>query len=261
MCFFYCPPKRTHPCEHIVDFIVLECYNIPMEHLNYFDYISFPDRKERDKIRQSYFDTHNLRISELDFKNLSEKHSIATLKEFDKYAELNSKILNFNNTVVYLDLAILKMVNYYDLLVTNQNKDEITMYETLYRQSCRNVSCEIYIYEEKIKDFLRYIFDLNIEKTKSDTKFIVELKKACEKITNGNNFLLATNTYHTNENVIAIKKLRNDEVHNTSYLLTDYKAKNLTYDNELYLKIKHCLQAMLELKNSLYNFFVEYFGL
>lgn len=231
---------------------------MPMKHLNYFDYISFPDRKERDKIRQSYFDTHNLRISELDFQNLSEKHSIATLKEFDKYTKLNSKILKFNNMVVYLDLAILQMANYFDLLSVTQNEEEKTMYDALYRQACRNVSCEVYVYEEKVKDFMRFV--LKLDKVKCD-KSMVALKSACNQVPYGKEFLIVTDVYHTNKNVISIKKLRNDEVHNSTDLLMDYKEKNATYNNNLYQKIRLCLLAMLELRNGLNSFIVNHFNL
>lgn len=220
-----------------------------MEHLNYFDYISFPDRAERDKIRTTYFDTNELRIPEVGFDNLSDSHSLATLTEFDKYYKLNSKILNFNNMVVYLDLAILKMVNYFDLLSTTQNEEEKTIYDALYRQACRNVSCEVYVYEEKTKDFLRYILKFDRNKTKSDIKFLRALEKACNSISYGNEFLVVADTYHKNENVISIKDLRNDEVHNsTTDLLMDYKEKNSIYNNNLYKKIRLCLLAMLELK-------------
>lgn len=230
-----------------------------MEHLNYFDYISFPDRTERDKIRTTFFNTHELRIDELDFDKLSNNHIVTTLKEFDKYSKLNSKILNFNNTVVYLDLAILKMVNYFDLLSdNNKNEEEKIMYEALYRQACRNVSCEVYIYEEKVKNFLRFILKLN--KGKND-KSIVALKKACDKVPYGKEFLIVTDTYHRNENVIAIKKLRNDEVHNSSELLIDYKDKNSIYNFNLYQKIRLCLIAMKELKKGLYSFIKNYIGL
>ena len=232
-----------------------------MEHLNYFDYISFPDRTERDKIRTTYFDTHDLRIPEVDFDKFSDNHSLATLKEFDKYYKLNSKILNFNNVVVYLDLAILKMVNYFDLLSATQNEEEKTIYDALYRQACRNVSCEVYVYEEKIKDFLRYIFKFDKEQTKGDRYFLEALNKACKNIPYGKEFLVIADTYHKNENVISIINLRNDEVHNSTDLLMNYEEKNAIYNNNLYQKIRLCLLAMLELRNGLYSLIVNHFNL
>ena len=234
-----------------------------MEHLNYFDFISFPDRAERDKIRKTYFDTHELRICDLDFDALYDKGNLANLKLFAKYSKLKDKINYFNNTVVYLDLAVLKMVNYFDLLKNDiKDKEEKDIREILYRQSCRNVSCEVYIYEEKIKDFLRYIFKFDKTKTKSDNKFFQALGKACENIPYGKEFLVVADTYHKNENVIAIKSLRNDEVHNSTRLLMTLEENNSDFNNnELFQKIKFCLNAMVELKNGLYSFIVNYFDL
>lgn len=232
-----------------------------MEHLNYFDYISFPNSTERDKIRTTYFDTHKLRISEVDLDKLSDNYSLSTLNEYNKYSKLNSKILNFNNIVVYLDFAILQMVNYFDLLSATQNEEEKSIYDALFRQACRNVSCEVYVYEEKIKDFMRFILKLDKQKTKYDFAFLKALKKACNKTSYGKEFLIVTETYHANENVSAITNLRNDEVHNSTDLLMNFAEENVAYNNELYQKIKLCLNAMLELRNGLYSFIVNHFGL
>lgn len=232
-----------------------------MENLNYFDYISFPDRAQREKIRKKYFDADELRIRDLDFDALYDKGKLANLKLFAKYSKLNDKIIYFDNTVVYLDLAILKMVNYFDLLNGIKDKEEKYIYELLFRQACRNVSCEVYIYEEKIKDFLRYILKFDNTKTKNDNKFLQALSKACENISYGKEFLIVADTYHKNESVIAIKKLRNDEVHNSTNLLMNFGEEKSAFDNDLYQKIQSCLNAMADLKNGLYSFIVNHFGL
>lgn len=234
-----------------------------MEHLNYFDYISFPDRAQRDKIRATYFNIRELRICSLDFDALYDKGKLDNLKLFAMYSKLKDKMNYFNNTVVYLELAVLKMANYFDLLKNDiKDEEEKVIREILYRQSCRNVSCEVYIYEEKIKDFLRYIFKFDKAKTKSDNMFFKALGKACKNVPYGKEFLAATETYHNNENVIAIKALRNDEVHNSTKLLMTLEEENsAANNNDLYQKIKGCLNAMAELKNELYTLIVNHFSL
>lgn len=223
----------------------------------YFDYISFPNREQRDNIRNFYFDTECLRINKEIFSPIST--IIMGLRKSFIITRLQSKIISFNNTVVYLDLSLLQMKNYRDLINTTNDKNDLDFYEILFRQACRNVSCEIYVYEEKIKDILRLIVKQISEKKEIGNKgLLLEFKKICGNKPYCLDFYNAITAYHDNMNVVSIKNFRNDEVHNESNLLSNYSEKNTEFNNNLFQMISRCLNEMVNLKVAFQTFLSHY---
>ena len=123
-----------------------------MNGLNFFDFISFPDRAERDKIRREFFDFSILRLCGETI--IPQENSILTLGKFAVKNRVEQKINHFNNNMSYLDLAGFQFAHYYDLFVEETNVDKKDYYDALFKQSYRNMCCEIAVFEEKIKDFL-----------------------------------------------------------------------------------------------------------
>lgn len=222
----------------------------------YFDYISFPDREKRDYIRKTFFDTQCLKIDEQSVSSID-----ITTSDFDKFDftyKLRNKVLFFNNTVCYLELAILQMVNYFYLFDEKSDSEDLLCYSLLYRQSCRNVSCEIFIYEEKIKDIICLIIKhVNCLKKLDDKKLMSEFTKVCKNTPYRLIFLDAIKEYHKNENVVEIKNFRNNEVHNESNLFINYE-NNAQFNNYLFNKIQNCLFAMVKLKTCFESFLLSF---
>lgn len=220
---------------------------------NYFDYISFPDKEQRDWTRNNFFDTKYLRINQniLNSKNMA----ITNLNNQYLVRCLKRKIINFNNTVVYLDLAILQMVNYYKLFKTANCKDEELIYATLFKQTSRNVACEIFVYEEKIKNILNYITTcLNGKNEIDDKDLFKEFKKACKNRLYCLEFSKLLNNYRIDKAVEEIRDFRNAEVHNESDLFIDYDNYNSSFNDNLLNKIKLCLDKMIALNSGLNKF-------
>lgn len=232
--------------------------------MNYYDYICFPNKSQRIEIKDKFFDTRKLRIDKHEYKHLTnETHKFST--KFEKINSLYQKIQHFNNNLTYLDIAMLEMCNYFNLFSLSNNECK-EIYETLFRQSYRNVCCEIYIYEEKLKNLIGFILKINNKKYKkiqknntkknaeNNTNFIKSLRKICSKIPNGNKLITAVENYRKNKNVESIKNIRNDEVHNSIHIIED----DVNTDNSvIYEQIKKCLLSMIELKDDLISYLLN----
>lgn len=74
-----------------------------MAKLNFYDFISFPNRVERDKIRQKFFDFGSLRL----FTDviIPQENAVLSLSAFSVRERVKQKINHFNNNMSYLDLA------------------------------------------------------------------------------------------------------------------------------------------------------------
>ena len=152
------------------------------------------------------------------------------------------------------------MVNYFNLLQETENNEDKENYEILYRQSCRNVSCEIYVYIEKINDILLPIVKqiLRINKI-NKWHFCDKLKIACQKVPYGTKFAEVIDEYRENKSVKAIRTLRNDEVHNESILMINYND-NAQFNHCLYDSILCCLQETARVKEEFQKFIAIHYS-
>lgn len=239
---------------------------------NIYDYIVFPSQQNREKVRTEYFNTKKLFLDiqpYLELNNLTENISIDDFLADSLFetinADLREKIRRFNNDIIYLTLSLMQLWNYYDLLKKTSGKDK-EINEILFRKEARCVCCEIFMYEEKIKNLTRQIFNLKSYKTRHLNDLINEL----EKIGNSNKYIKSYceigKQYLNYSHVKFVKKIRNDEIHNNSRL-DEYKdtielsngvvatctAYHAISNYELYHNIRQTLKAQFELKESLQN--------
>lgn len=212
---------------------------------NFYDYIIFPKREEREKIKKTFFNALDLRLKKLIDEN--------TKKSLSK--ELVEKITIFNNNIAYLDLNILKMVNYYNLMKDSSDEEEKNIYQILFLFGCRDVSCEMFIYEEKIKDLLRFVYKFDIEEQKRHKKFYINLKKKSKK-EHRKNFYKYLSQYKNNKEITAIKEIRNDEVHNSTDMVY-IKREELIYYENLYRLFEKGLNVIIELKQEFEKLLIE----
>lgn len=92
-----------------------------MAELNFYDFISFPNRVERDKIRQEFFDFGTLRLCADDI--IPQENAVLSLSTFSVRERIEQKINHFNNNMSYLDLAGLQFAHYYHLFIAETDKD------------------------------------------------------------------------------------------------------------------------------------------
>lgn len=222
--------------------------------VNYYDCIEFPAREQREQYKQSYFDAKNLR---LEFNSIFEQPTNSqNLYKSYRLLLFQDKIMDFNNIVSYFDLAVLRLAHYYARLV-QCNKAEFIVYQTLFRQAYRNIGCEVFVYEEKIKDLLRFVYSMNKKSTKSNRKFFKSLKQKCQGTSYGKKFYeFLQKDYRADENVKVVRKIRNDEVHNSTNLLKDYGNYNAEYNHKIYETVRACLHSLCELRKSFDDFLV-----
>lgn len=212
---------------------------------NFYDYIIFPKREEREKIKKTFFNALDLRLKKL----IEEK----TKKSLSK--ELVEKITIFNNNLAYLDLNILKMVNYYNLMKGSSDEEEKNIYQILFLFGCRDVSCEMFVYEEKIKDLIRFVYEFNLDEIENYSDFISQLKK---KSISGHRqfFYKYLKKYIKNKEIVEIKEIRNNEVHNSTDMVY-IKREELIYYENLYRLFEKGLNIILELKQEFEKLLVE----
>lgn len=223
-----------------------------MVDLNFYDFISFPNRAERDKIRQEFFDFGALRLCVNSV--IPQENAVLTLRTFSVKERVEQEINHFNNNMSYLDLAGLQFAHYYNLFVAETDKNRKEYCDALFKQSYRNMCCEIAVVEEKVKDFLRCVYHLDKDKTQNDNKLIQELKREFAKTDYGILFGSAVEIYHTNSDIEKVIKDRNDEIHNETTLLTHLDTHSDVNNKMYYDRIRNCLIAMLELINAFQEF-------
>lgn len=223
-----------------------------MGELNFYDFISFPNREERDKIRRDFFDFGVLHLSEKEI--VPNERKVPTLNEFSKRDIIHYKIVFFNNNMSYLDLAGLQFAHYYNLFLLESDNDKRTIREILFKQAYRNMCVEVKVLEEKIKDFLRFIYNMSLKDTKSDCKFLKILGNELSKTEYGKIFWRAIKRYWRDGNIQKITADRNDETHNETCLLTSLDSESDTNNKKYFETIKGSLIAALELKKAFQDF-------
>lgn len=220
-----------------------------MEQLNFYDFISFPNRTERDKIRRDFFDFNALRLCEDDI--IPHGNAVSTLCTFSVKERVSQKINHFNNNMSYLDLAGLQFSHYYNLFITETNKARKEYYDVLFKQAYRNMCCEIIVFKEKVTDFLRFVYHIK------QKNIISVLNREFEKTDYGKVFNIAVQCFWADKNIGIVAKDRNDETHNETTLLTRYDT-NSDINNKIYFeRIKSCLFLMLELRDAFQKFLVK----
>ena len=169
--------------------------------------------------------------------------------------ELVEKITIFNNNLAYLDLNILKMVNYYNLMKGSSDEEEKNIYQILFLFGCRDVSCEMFVYEEKIKDLIRFVYEFNLDEIENYSDFISQLKK---KSISGHRqfFYKYLKKYIKNKEIVEIKEIWNNEVHNSTDMVY-IKREELIYYENLYRLFEKGLNIILELKQEFEKLLVE----
>lgn len=239
---------------------------------NLFDYIVFPEQQSREKVRKEYFDTQKLFLNiqpYLTLNNLSENITVNGIfidSVFDIINnDLREKIRRYNNDIIYLTLSLMKMWNYYDLFKkTSGEEKEIN--EILFRREARCVCCEIFMYEEKIKNIIRQIFNLGTQETRQTKDLMKELQEIGKLNNSVKSFCKIAKQYFKYPYVKFVMDIRNDEIHNNSRLdeYTDIiKLKGgitaecntffIISNSALYNNIQQTLEAQLVLKESLQN--------
>lgn len=243
-----------------------------METTNLFDYIVFPTKQSRQKSKKEYFDTQKLFLDVqpyLTLNNLSKNITVNNIFLDGIFETINNdlreKIRRFNNDIIYLTLSLMKMWNYYDLLqITNGEDKEIN--EIFFRREARCVCCEIFMYEEKIKNMIRQILGFDIKKTQKTGVLMSKLQIEGKSNKYVKDFYEIAKQYINYPYVKFVMDIRNDEIHNNSRLdeYTDImKLKGdliaecspffIISNSALYNNIRQTLEAQVVLKESLQN--------
>lgn len=223
-----------------------------MAELNFYDFISFPNRAERDKIRQKFFDFGTLRLCSESI--IPQENAVLSSNTFSVKERVEQKINYFNNNMSYLDLAGLQFAHYYNLFIAETDKDRKGYYDALFKQSYRNMCCEIAVVEEKVKDFLRFVYHLNEKEYLHDDKLMKQLYREFAKTDYGKVFGRVVKAYHANNDIEKAIDDRNDEIHNETTLLTHFDTHSDINNKIYYDRIKNCLTTMLELRNAFQKF-------
>ena len=179
------------------------------------------------------------------------------LGELSKRKSLFDKIIFFNNNLSYLDLVGLQFTHYYNLFVAESDNGKKSFYDVLFKQAYRNMCVEIKVLEEKIKDFLRFVYNFNPESTKYTDDFLEKLEAKLSETDYGKILWKAIERYWQNANIKKITDDRNDEIHNETTLLTSLDADSATNNASYFNTIKGSLIAIYELKNSFQNFLIK----
>lgn len=223
-----------------------------MSELNFYDFISFPNRAERDKIRKEFFDFGTLRLCVNDI--IPQEITVLSLRMFPVRERVRQKINHFNNNMSYLDLVGLQFAHYYNLFVAEVDKERKEYYDVLFKQSYRNICCEIIMFEEKVKDYLRFVYHLNSEEFLHDDRLMKQLHREFVKTDYGKAFESVVKTYHTDSNIKKVIKDRNDEIHNETTLLTHFDTHSDINNKIYYERVRGCLITMLELRDAFQEF-------
>lgn len=239
---------------------------------NFFDYIVFPTENIRQKLATEYFDTHKLFLDInpfLTLNNLSKKITVNTIDAEGLFKAVNNdlreKVRRHNNDIIYLTISLMKMWNYYGLM--NQTSgDDKKANEILFRMEARCVCGEIFMYEEKIKNMIRQIFNLDAQATRQAKDLMKELQDIAKTNNYVKSFCDVAKQYFKYSYVKFVMNIRNDEIHNDSKLdeYTDVQelAKGvisicnpffIITNADLYNNIRQTLEAQVILKESLQN--------
>lgn len=238
--------------------------------IDFFSLMEFPDDEQREEIRKNYFDTSLLWI---DLETYQKNHQqqkqskapfITILLEENQ--DFSEKVRRFNNSIIYLTMAVFRFSNYYHLVTICDNRDRQTLLELWCRFEARCVCNEIFMYQEKIKNLLRNLFSLDMDETKRNDDFMKVIKKLSVSNPFLDKFCNVAKSFLINDTVKDIMQIRNDEIHNdsqldnyTSILKTSkgsWALVNPRYvipTSQLYDKIKLCLNCLLPVKEAVQN--------
>ena len=212
---------------------------------------------------------HNFFFYETDPKKIA---------SFDHNDAINDWLIEhvrrFNSSSAYLISSLNRMANFGQLLTDNasQNTDQaqLSVLMSEHRAACRDSAINIDVLVEKIKEFCRYYFFMDREKTDNAKSWIKALNQY-NKIKNWSyleDFIKKCNRFYDNDDVKFITNIRNREVHNDSPIeLIHYRFKekelipipeNYTISNQdLHNKITIVIQLLIELIQSLQNVLVN----
>ena len=237
---------------------------------DFLDNVTYPNMERRTDILLNYFNTSDLHLSIDSYLQLNNLSKDIKADFFDSNGlfytvnkDLREKIRRFNNDVFYITDSLFRMVNYYKLMCDSENETNKIIYETLFRKSARCVCTEIFMYEEKIKNLIRII--LNLDKSTREYKiFMSRISNISKTNKYVNAFRKAYISYSKNANVKFIKQIRHDEIHNDSPIdeytdiqtlapgvISQCELYFVINNDELYNKIKEVLLQQSILKNHL----------
>lgn len=237
---------------------------------NFFDFITFPNSEQQIQIINNFYDTHKLFLSldsYLKLNNLSKQIKTDIFNADSLFTvvnkDLREKIRRFNNDIIYLTLSIYRFVNYYDLMEHCDENSKI-FNELLFRKTARCVSCELFMYEEKIKNIVRIILNFNKKATKKFSGFMRQINLIAKTNIFVKDFSKAYRKYRNNPAVIFVKNIRNNEIHNDSQIdeytdtqelavgVTSFCDVHYSISNQvLYDNIKQTLIQLELVKNEL----------
>lgn len=242
---------------------------------------SLPSNEDRQETKVDYFDVNSLFIDTKKFcanNGLTEQIFVSDIECEDGFdlinKDLREKVRKFNNSIFYLRNSLYSYIHYCKLWSESDEETNKLLLNVWQRYEARCVCCEIFMYVEKVKSLVRSILNLDPKKTEKNSDFMNALKECALSNNHVKEFYDEAERYKINSSVRFINKVRNDEIHNESCLdnYTDrmeinhgqYLTINFTHaiqNNELYNKIKNCLEALLRLKQNLQkiidNFVVE----
>ena len=236
---------------------------------DFLDNVSYPNMNQRESIFNNYFNTTNLHLDINPYLRLNNLSSKIKADFFDSKGlfytvnkDLREKVRRFNNDVFYITDSIFRMVNYYDLMNSSSTEDERIIYEILYRKSARCVCAEVFMYEEKIKNMIRLIYQFDDTTRKYDI-FMRRLKQYSKTDPLAFQFRKKFIKYTNHADVKFIKQIRHDEIHNDSPIeeytdiqplapgVISYCELFYVVSNEkLYNSIKEVLEQQKVLKDS-----------
>ncbi len=238
---------------------------------DFFSVQEFPNHEVQQFVLDKYFNTQTLWLNTDKYcknQNITKNIVVKGIGGFYEQAnnDFREKIRRFNNSIIYLTVAIFRFVNYYFLCEKCDDEETKTCLSIWCRYEARCVCNETFMYQEKLKSILRNFFGLDIKKTKTYSVFIKELKKFEKDNISITEFCNESNKYYNDTIVAFINDIRNNEIHNDS-LLDEFNDKidvgngMIIYTKpfynietkQLYDNIKDCLEKLLSLKTTVQN--------
>ena len=183
-------------------------------------------------------------------------------------------VRRFNSSSAYLISSLNRMSYFGQLLADNAkqntNQTQLPVLLREHRAACRDSAINIDILVEKIKEFCRYYFFMDREKTDNAKSWIKALNQY-NKIKNWSYlevFIKLCKSFIDNDDVKFITNIRNREVHNDSPIeLIHYRFEGkepiptpesyIISNNDLHNKITLVIQLLIELIQSLQNVLVN----
>ncbi len=237
---------------------------------NVYDYILFPNQKDRELIKKEYFDVNSFRYT---LETYNKNHNLSNnieIKGLENFLEIDEVVNNdfrefirtINNQIFYTSVVLYRMCYYYKLK-DKQNikydRDLFQITELMFRKEVVNASFEIYNIQEKMKTIIKKLYCFS---SKNNGEFEKNLKILSKKDNLIYQFIKEYEQIKNNKYYKLIRKIRNDEVHNKPvidevswtikndrneklYLMSpQYKIGN----EKLYIGIKETLLKIFSLK-------------